>query len=640
MPDPIRTRWAVLVCCLSLSLAASVGLARWLIGNSFAGRPFNGMSLSLPGTWRGYDAAAAWNGSVWYASLPDGPIGIGKESLYEIRRRDLLTGQEHLTPLSVLSKSPPFLTAARDGLRIVTGSQILETNGEAILREIPYPFDANAPRELYADVIPIGGIWTTVVPFGPGRFRLITFRDDHWQDGPEVILPDPSQRWVYDEQRNEKRLAPRTVFVPPDPTASSAPPGLAPMLFLRESENCVHLVLLEFVGKPVAYREGFEFVETSNEAASALIPNNAPPEPSGWKLIVEKDRYFAFGTAATKEHLYVLAGTPHPSDRNRPGPQVVFKRMADGRFVEYLTATASGSGNHRVWADPTTGHVFVVPLQVLGAAEVLEMIDGRLVSRVWLPGHQSPFLWWYARLIATVVVCLLIHAFITVTVVAYYRRWSMNHTRPGNGDAHIPRLASPVRRAIAGLIDLLWVASPIAVQIAINTRNVEWLAFLEEWWQIECRFVGSPRNNWQSNYNLLIRNNLHLITRSYASLQWAILGSIVLWGLKAVLEGRTGITPGKWIAKLRTVGTNERPCGVARAIGRDVLLCLDVPLFIAPLPAALSMAFTARCQRLGDLLADTMVIASTSMDNRAVTGLTVPDVPGTTHHFHPESGTA
>ena len=640
MPDPIRTRWVMLVCCMSLSLVASVGLGRWSVVNSFAGRPFNGSWLSLPGTWRGYDSATAWNGSVWYACLPDGPIGIGKESLYEIRRRDLRTGEEHLTPLSVLSKSPPSLIAARDAFWILAnGTRLLETNGEAILREIPFPFDANAPRELYADVIPIGGIWTTVVPFAPGRFRLITFREDRWQDGPEVILPDPSQRWIYDEQRNEKRLAPRTVFVLPDPTASSTPPGLAPMLFLRESKNCVHLVMLEFVGKPVAYREGFEFVETSNEAASALIPINAPPEPSDWKLIVEKDRYFAFATAATSENLYVLAGTPHPSDPNQPGPQVVFKRMADGRFVEYLTASTSGSGFRRVWADPTTGQVFVVPLQVMGAAEVLELIEGRLVSRVWLPGHQSPFLWWYVRLIATVVGCLLIHAIITFTVVAYYRRWSKRDTWAGNGDAHIPRPASPVLRAIAGLIDLFWILLPITVQIAINTRNVDWLMFLEDWWQIECRFMGFPRNNWQSNYHLLIRNNLHLVTRSYASLQWAILGSLVLWGLKVVVEGRTGITPGNWLAKLRTMGMDARPCGVARAIVRDVLLCLDIPLFITPLPAALSMALTVRCQRLGDLLADTMVISTTSADYRAGAGRVANDTPSTTHHFHRESGT-
>ena len=628
MPEPIRTRWVILVLCLSLSLVVPIGLGWWMIGSSFADRPFNGMWLDFPGTWRSHDSAAVWKGSVWYATLPDGQRGLRKESLYEIRRRDLHTGEEHLTPISVLAKSPPSLTAAHDALWILTnGSQLLETNGQAILREIPYPFDTNIPRQLYVDVIPIGGVWTTVVQFAPSRFRLIAFRDDHWQDGPEVILPDPSQPWIYDEQRNEKRLAPRTVFVPPDPKANSTPPPVAPMLFLRQSEHCVHLVMLDFVGKPVAYREGFEFVAPSDEAASALIPINAPPEPSGWKLIVEKDVYFAFGTAATQENLYVLAGKPHPTDPNQPGPQVLFKRMADGRFVEYLTVTASGSGHHRVWADPTTDQVFVVPQHSMGAAEVREMIDGRLVPRVWLPGHQWPFLWWYAKLIVTVALCFGIHSLITVAAVVNYRRLSQNGARHRNGDIHFPRLASPVRRAIAGLIDLCWIVLPIAVQIAINTRNVDWLPFLEEWWQIECRFMGSPRNNWQSNYNLLIRNNLHLVTRSYASLQWAILSSLVLWGLKVIVEGRTGITPGKWIAKLRTMGTNERPCGVAKAIGRDVLLCLDVPLFLTPLPAALSMALTARCQRLGDLLADTMVIESTSADKRTGVSPAVSEAP-------------
>ena len=51
-----------------------------------------------------------------------------------------------------------------------------------------------------------------------------------------------------------------------------------------------------------------------------------------------------------------------------------------------------------------------------------------------------------------------------------------------------------------------------------------------------------------------------------------------------------------------------RKVGFARAIVRDVLRCIDFPLFLTPLPAAISMMRSPQCQRLGDRVADTIVV--------------------------------
>ena len=79
------------------------------------------------------------------------------------------------------------------------------------------------------------------------------------------------------------------------------------------------------------------------------------------------------------------------------------------------------------------------------------------------------------------------------------------------------------------------------------------------------------------------------------------------------MEGRYGITPGKWLLGLRTVRTTLRPCGVARAIVRNVFYCFDLPLLLTPLPAAISLMFSDHRQRLGDRAADTIVVRAGSM---------------------------
>ena len=99
---------------------------------------------------------------------------------------------------------------------------------------------------------------------------------------------------------------------------------------------------------------------------------------------------------------------------------------------------------------------------------------------------------------------------------------------------------------------------------------------------------------------------------SYVALQWSILGSLAVWFVLVVVEGAYGVTPGKWLCGLRTKRTTLRPCGFARAILRDVLLCIDVPFLLTPIPAVLSCAGTSHRQRLGDRVADTVVVETRS----------------------------
>ena len=88
----------------------------------------------------------------------------------------------------------------------------------------------------------------------------------------------------------------------------------------------------------------------------------------------------------------------------------------------------------------------------------------------------------------------------------------------------------------------------------------------------------------------------------------AIVEALCLFGLKIYAEGRFGVTPGKWLFRIRTLRSTLLPCGFARALVRTVLIWVEIPLFVTPVPAAISLMLSTRRQRLGDRVADTLVV--------------------------------
>jgi uncharacterized RDD family membrane protein YckC len=76
-----------------------------------------------------------------------------------------------------------------------------------------------------------------------------------------------------------------------------------------------------------------------------------------------------------------------------------------------------------------------------------------------------------------------------------------------------------------------------------------------------------------------------------------------------VLEGTTGYTLGKLVARTKVVNEDCKPIGVKQSIIRSLLRLFEVnPLVAGGLPAALIVLFTKKKQRLGDILAHTYVV--------------------------------
>jgi uncharacterized RDD family membrane protein YckC len=73
-----------------------------------------------------------------------------------------------------------------------------------------------------------------------------------------------------------------------------------------------------------------------------------------------------------------------------------------------------------------------------------------------------------------------------------------------------------------------------------------------------------------------------------------------------------GQTPGKRLLGLRVVGRDGAPVSFVESLLRNVLRAVEVPLLYAP--GVLMVAFTPRHQRLGDLVAGTLVVKDRAYD--------------------------
>lgn len=141
------------------------------------------------------------------------------------------------------------------------------------------------------------------------------------------------------------------------------------------------------------------------------------------------------------------------------------------------------------------------------------------------------------------------------------------------------RLAGPARRALAQVLDLL------ACYALLALAGVALL-------------LVAPRGAAGEAY-------AH-ITAAYGL--WLVLLFAVQWLYFIVWEGWSGRSPGKMALGLRVVTTSGRPIGFRAAALRNLLRAADL-LPIGYVVGGISSALSSRFQRLGDLVAGTMVIA-------------------------------
>jgi len=147
------------------------------------------------------------------------------------------------------------------------------------------------------------------------------------------------------------------------------------------------------------------------------------------------------------------------------------------------------------------------------------------------------------------------------------------------------RVAGPARRALAYVLDLFLCYLAVALLALVIL------------------FVAAGASGTGAAAESLGKSGIGLILLVLFFVQWIY---FVVW------EGTGGRTPGKIALGCRVVTTRAQPVGLVAASLRNVLRAADI-LPIAYLVGLVSMMLTRRFQRLGDLVAGTMVV----LDGRA-----------------------
>jgi uncharacterized RDD family membrane protein YckC len=152
------------------------------------------------------------------------------------------------------------------------------------------------------------------------------------------------------------------------------------------------------------------------------------------------------------------------------------------------------------------------------------------------------------------------------------------------------RLAGPVRRLLAYLLDLVICYGALAL-LGAAIALAYWGAALVQAETFMQNFIASA---------------MGVVLLALFAAQWLYF---------AVLEGWRGRTPGKTALDLRVVTTEGRPIGFRASALRNVLRAADaMPLEytvgLLSMAGLTSMTMTRRFQRLGDLVAGTLVVVS------------------------------
>lgn len=173
-------------------------------------------------------------------------------------------------------------------------------------------------------------------------------------------------------------------------------------------------------------------------------------------------------------------------------------------------------------------------------------------------------------------------------------------------------LASILRRSIARGIDLALLGSGFFLSLALHPG-------LQAWWTLVLRTIENlqtldfitpgPRRANLATLQHALPTFVECLSLPADGRMLSLIALVFV--LQVIWSGLTGCTIGKWLVGIRTVRTTYRPCGVARSLLRELVLIPESLGLASWWPAVITILSTQDRQRLGDLLADTVVIRKT-----------------------------
>lgn len=364
----------------------------------------------------------------------------------------------------------------------------------------------------------------------------------------------------------------------------------------------IHVFL--HIGPYLLYREGLKvkaspgvrltrFFASLEQPPSALTPENTREPAEGWTLV----RKELIDRAIWNEHSGMLVGgvpvamvfdgTP---DGRRIGKLYRFDGDAWSEFAEQefpfgttmlRTLTAREESKAYIMATTSAGCIQLYAVEPSGIREIPAFHSSR-----------RPFL----RVFSEIGIIFLIA--LIVGVLLGLGTWLLMQCFTSSaysfGRRHI-ELASLGPRGLARLIDIALVLLTTIGFGWLLTRDLDWLTLAEA-------------------INLKVSHPM--LDRAIRAGSLVCLAVLAVRGAFLVMEARYGVTPGKWCCGLRTLRTTLKPCGLARSLAREIAFFLDCCNLLCWTPGIYTIALSDRRQRLGDFVADTIVVRAKSLQPR------------------------
>ena len=415
-------------------------------------------------------------------------------------------------------------------------------------------------------------------------FAVLKMTAGRWSNAGDVVLPDRYGDWTLDPRHR--------------PWLSCVSQGNRIHVFLHAEGRLLHREGLELqtAGVQVDPLSRPNVAESlTNEPVSALQAANSDGWSTGWTLVRETPNTQPIANSSQASHLFGLMVGGQPAalivDDVQDGMLVGhFYRFDGAEWSEFATHTFPfGANQLRVLPCRDGQKSYLVASTTTGAAHVFAVEATGIRKTDGASQQTNPAL---NRLFehAMVRVAMLVLG-ILLGLGTWFMMWWYTKPDYGFGVQNV-KLASLGRRGLARLIDLVLIVFSTAGLGWMITLGFDWLSLVEA-------------------LNLKVDHPTIPVAARVASILalWVV---AVVFSL-LVVQARWGLTPGKWLCGLRTLRTTLKPCGFARSLVREVVLSVDACHFLCWTPGIVCIALTDCRQRLGDLVADTIVVETASL---------------------------
>lgn len=415
-----------------------------------------------------------------------------------------------------------------------------------------------------------------------GPPKLFVFRDDDWTDQGIVVIPFDFKVEVVDGKKRLVRTA--------TSTGSTGGASLSAIDVLSY-DGQLHLFVSN--GSDVVYRSGIELAPTS-----ALLPANqethidlselddweiACPAPSN--LLMRGKPAWRVGLV-NGEPVVVTSASSSNTNPFQPSQVICFRRSGS----QWIKSDEISSSSMMELLTVTDGTVtYVAPYSLMGGLLRVRKVDesGLTATGAVFKAPEPGFLKIELRALRLMQWVYWPGLGIFILGLSYLinSRGTPDY-QFGNSTVE---LASFSRRGFARVVDyFLYVAAGYLVAYSFG------MASQEEAEKNADRFFDFGKGGLMMVYMWMMLTFV---------VSYLIILLVTSW-----IEGRWGLTLGKWIFGIRTRRCTLRPCGLLRALLREIATLIDTIFAICCLPGSLCIAFTANRQRIGDLIADTIVI--------------------------------